>query len=305
MAAGCGGLLASSRDSFSRSPRGLFQIVSTVGDFGQHHPRASNEGISMSVTVVRMSMPMPAESVTQTEPAPRIYKLKTPDPAIGSIFGRLTVVSDFYTNGKERIVSTKCVCGTEKEVSKGNLLSGRVNSCGCLAAELTKERCTTHGLTKSPIYAVWNMMRQRCQVPTNKQYADYGGRGITVSNDWPTFEGFFKDMGDQPFKGAMVERIDNDGPYSKENCVWADRKTQNNNKRSNILWEYKGHRYSTEELAELSGLNPKTLNSRLYGYKWSVERAVETPVISRSESANMAPETGPAATRHKLYPTQP
>lgn len=255
----------------------------------------------MSVTLIRMSMPMPAESVMQPEPALRVYKIKTPDPAIGSVFGRLTVVSECYTNGRERMVLLKCLCGTEKTVSEGNLLSGRVNSCGCLAVELAKERYTTHGLTKEPVYAVWNMMRQRCQVPTNKQYADYGGRGITVSDDWQTFEGFFKDMGDQPFKGAMLERVDNDGPYSRENCVWADRKTQNNNKRSNVLWEYKGKMLTMLELAELSGLNVHTLRSRLYLYNWPVERAVETPKVSREESANMAPETGPGAVKHKLY----
>ena len=256
----------------------------------------------MSVTLIRMSMPMPVESVM---PPHKKKGPTTPDPAIGATFGRWTVLYAFETNGRERYTTARCSCGTEKIVSKGSLLSGRSNSCGCLATELVKERCITHGLTHTPIYAVWNMMRQRCQVPTNKQYSEYGGRGIKVADDWQTFEGFFKDMGDQPFKGAMLERVDNDGPYSRENCVWTDRKAQNNNKRSNVLWEYKGKMYRLEELAEMNGLKPATLASRLYQYKWPVERAVETPVLSSSESSHIAPETGPAATRHKLYPQQP
>lgn len=241
--------------------------------------------------------PVEPRRVKRSGPVP------SPDPAIGSVFGRLTVISAFRSEGVHKIARLRCVCGTEKEFRKCGLLSGSTKSCGCLKVELNKKLSTTHGRTKDPAYAIWASMKQRCQDSSSKWYGSYGGRGIFVSESWQSFEGFFADMGTRPFKGATLERVNNDGPYSKENCIWADRKTQSNNTRRSVLWEYKGKLYRLEELVKLSGLKKVTLEARLHAYKWSVERAVETPTLLPGGWSSKAREALSAVVPHKLYPT--
>lgn len=220
-----------------------------------------------------------------------------PDPVIGTIFGRLTVASCFYAEQRQRYATCRCSCGTELVVRKDHLTTGDTKSCGCLQVELLKERCSTHGLIRTAIYGVWRGMKHRCQSPTYRWYADYGGRGIKVCDAWQSFENFYSDMGEPPFKGATLERLDNDGMYCKENCVWADKKTQAYNRRNSVLWEYKGKRYRLADLVELSGLKQSTLLTRL-NRGWSVEQAVETQPHAKPNSAL---ENSVAATKYKLY----
>lgn len=225
-------------------------------------------------------------------------KVLVQDPVIGAIFGRLTVVSSFYAEQRKRYARCRCSCGTELVVRKDHLIAGNTKSCGCLQVELLKERCSTHGLIHTAIYGVWRCMKHRCQSPTYRWYAYYGGRGIKVCEAWQSFENFYRDMGDPPFAGATLERLDNNGMYCKENCVWADKTTQVNNRSNSVLWEYKGKKYKLAELVDLSGLNKATLVSRLYQRHWSVEQAVETPMYTR---LNLALEINGVTPSHKLY----
>ncbi|MET7347444.1 hypothetical protein [Streptomyces mirabilis] len=124
-----------------------------------------------------------------------------------------------------RHVKCLCDCGTEHTVHRSDW-GKKVKSCGCLR----RESVTTHGMSDSPTYSTWESMIQRCTNPRCKDYADYGGRGITVCQRWRTFENFLADMGVKP-EGRSIDRIDNDGSYEPGNCRWATLSEQNSNQR--------------------------------------------------------------------------
>lgn len=127
----------------------------------------------------------------------------------------------------------------------------------------------THGLTKKDgktrrEYAAWCAMKNRCDNPQNKRFEYYGGRGITVCERWrESFKNFFEDMGERPSKKHSIERDDNDGPYSPNNCSWATKKQQARNRRTSHLVEYDGRRMSLAEACELSGVNYYSAKSRV------------------------------------------
>jgi hypothetical protein len=112
-----------------------------------------------------------------------------------------------------------------------------------------------------PLYNVWRSMRDRCMNPNFRQWNAYGGRGIKICERWNDFHAFVSDMGPRPV-GYSLDRIDNDGNYTPENCRWADRKTQQRNQRRAVYVDIEGNRYRAIELAELSGLKSGTIIER-------------------------------------------
>lgn len=152
-----------------------------------------------------------------------------------------------------------CECGKSTVVPTEKLNSGHTRSCGCLQRERTSKAKRTHGLARTNIYSRWTKIISRCTKTSDAAYDSYGGRGIAVCDRWLSFENFLEDMGMPPFPKASIERVDNSKGYSKENCVWADMKTQNNNKRSNVLF----HGLSLVKASELIGIEYKTLHERV------------------------------------------
>lgn len=147
----------------------------------------------------------------------------------GQKFGRWTVIE--FTGEKKRgtkIWLCQCSCPkrTISKVREQNLLSGKSTSCGCWH----KEKVTKHNLRNLKEYQIWSDMKTRCINPNNKFYCSYGGRGITVCDEWQEFENFYRDMGDCP-EGYSIERINNDKGYSKDNCKWIPKGEQQRNQR--------------------------------------------------------------------------
>lgn len=126
-------------------------------------------------------------------------------------------------------------------------------------------------------YRSWTSMRQRCNDVDDKDYANYGGRGITVCERWNnSFAAFFQDMGERP-EGHTIDRINNNGNYEPGNCRWAKVKTQSNNTRKNYYVEYMGRVQTAKQWAEeLKIVEYKTLLYRLRT-GWDTHEAMTTP----------------------------
>lgn len=131
--------------------------------------------------------------------------------------------------------------------------------------------------SNSPTARAWQRMRERCLNPRRHNYKFYGGRGITICSRWDSFEAFHADMGDRPV-GTTLDRIDNEGPYSPENCRWATVKEQARNRRSSALVAYRGETKAIAEWCELLGLEYRPTLLRITVYGWSAERAFSEPI---------------------------
>lgn len=202
----------------------------------------------------------------------------------GLRFGRWLVGKETRKgNHGEILWECLCDCGTVRFVKAGGLTGGTSTSCGCAH----KEAVTIHGGTATPTFYTWQSMKQRCYYEKAKSYSYYGGRGITICERWrESFENFLADMGEKP-KGHSLDRIDNDGPYSPENCRWASNHTQQRNKPSTCTLTYNGETLNVYEWAERVGSTAKRIRERMRA-GWAAEDVLFRPVDASKRSKRKA-----------------
>ena len=170
---------------------------------------------------------------------------------------------------KRRVFLCRCGCGIETVCRLDKLKEGRKKSCGCGNVK--------HGLSKHPLYNIWKGMVQRCMNPSDSNYRNYGGRGVSVCERWFSVKNFVDDMGERP-DGCSIDRIDNNGNYDPSNCRWATPRQQARNTRVNR--KYKGK--CLVEWAEETGISHHTIRDRL-DKGWGWEDALKESVVQKSE----------------------
>lgn len=209
----------------------------------------------------------------------------------GEVFGRLTCIRDVGRNSYCNVLwLCKCSCGNEVVVRGHNLKTGHTSSCGCLPRELLRERRRTHGLSKDEdgntprLCTIWNGMKKRCLNPNHKFYHCYGGRGITVCDEWRTNHQAFHDwaMANGYREDLTIDRIDNDGNYEPGNCRWATHQMQHRNMSTNRLITHDGETKSLAEWSKLLGINYDGTYARLRR-GWSPEKALTAPVMRHED----------------------
>lgn len=193
---------------------------------------------------------------------------------LGKRFGMLVVVekSDKRRNGS-LCWTCKCDCGNVVTVCGAELRNGDTRSCGCLHSNIVSDTMRTHGGRRDRLYGVWAGMWTRTTNKNATNYGYYGGRGITVCDEWKNYASFREwslNNGynpNAPSGKCTLDRIDSSGGYCPENCRWADMSVQNSNQRSNKQIEYNGETHNMKQWADILGINYSTFKLWIHNGK--------------------------------------
>lgn len=209
------------------------------------------------------------------------YKLNL----IGQVFGKLTVVSRLPINEK-KIIKWECLCfcGKTTFVSTASLRTGGTKSCGC--QRNIRENPLKKGSTdvKKRLFYIWRGMKSRCFCKSHKAYKDYGGRGISVCEEWETSFSLFMEWALSHGYGntLQIDRIDNNDSYSPSNCRFVTARTNLNNKRNSLKpVTFLGITKTIVEWAAILNMSPTTLDTRINDLKWDIEKAILTRVYKK------------------------
>ena len=200
---------------------------------------------------------------------------------VGEKFGKLTVLEALYGK-KDKTVDfwvCKCECGKEVRVYGRNLRSGASKSCGCFQKEAVSLANTTHGMVDLSEYRTWEGIKRRCYNKNEPGYLDYGARGITMSDEWrDSFKAFYRDMGSKPSPEHTIDRKNNNKGYSKENCRWATKKEQAENRSTSLFYIRDGVARTLKAWCEILDLNYQTVYARIKRQGMSFEEAIAKSV---------------------------
>lgn len=199
-------------------------------------------------------------------------------------FGKLVAIKRTNNLNNKTAWECKCECGNTTIVSTSNLTRNKIKSCGCLKIELLTKRCTKHNQRCTALYEVWKSMKQRCYNSNNYAYHNYGLRGIKVCDNWKnSFINFYEwSINNGYKKGLTIDRINNNGNYEPSNCRWVNRVVQRNNTRFNNYITINNETKTLSEWAKEFGFKPETIRNRIVNLKWSPEKALNTPVKSKT-----------------------
>lgn len=195
-------------------------------------------------------------------------------------FGRLTALGPIERSGGRIFWLCQCDCGKTTTAIAGHLRNGNRKSCGCLYAEHAKQRQIIPDTERERVYAIWNMMIQRCHNPNNLSYHRYGERGITVCDEWrynfQSFYDYISQLSHYKEKGYTLDRIDNSLGYFPDNIRYSTYTDQARNRRSNRLLTHNGKTQSVAAWAEELAISYATLENRVKR-GWLVEHILTIP----------------------------
>lgn len=211
---------------------------------------------------------------------------------IGEKYGRLTILNVEYDESKRRNkVVCKCDCGNITKLFLYQLTSGTTKSCGCFRTESLSSRKKDDALKRNHyhLYKKLELMKRRCYNKNNENYYRYGGRGITICDEWLHDSRAFIQWAEENgglCENLTIDRIDNDGPYAPWNCRFVTPKQQSRNISTNHYLEYNGERKCMVEWAEITGLNRNTIQARI-ARGWPVEKALTVKPDTRNRISKM------------------
>ena len=198
----------------------------------------------------------------------------------GDKFGKWTIIEEIapkiISNKPRRMFRCQCECGNIGEVQLSCLRNGHSTSCGCEQKKKASSANTKHGLEKHPLYCTWKNMKKRCNNPNASEYENYGGRGISVCEEWSnSFQNFYNwAINNSWSKELTIDRIDVNENYCPENCRWANIKTQMNNTTKNHYIKYNGDTYTLSTLSEHLNIPYNIVRYRLSNCKWTIEQLI-------------------------------
>lgn len=198
----------------------------------------------------------------------------------GQRFGFLTVAKRAENDNQGKAIwECKCDCGNMHTVSRTDLKNSHVKSCGCYTKEFQKTSHIKHGLKYTRLYRTWNDMKDRCYNPKCHAYSNYGGRGISICEEWKNNVVNFYNwaMSNGYTDELSIDRINVNGNYEPSNCRWVTMKVQQNNKTTNRIIEFNGASHNLSEWAKIFKIPYMNMKSRIKD-GWSIEKISNTPV---------------------------
>ena len=185
----------------------------------------------------------------------------------GKRFGRLTVIGVDDRGTRKTYFNCQCDCGNIKSIRSDSLLCGAIRSCGCLKTEqnqINLAAAHSHKMSGTRIYKIWQGMKKRCYNEHDARYSSYGGRGITVCDEWKnSFQCFYDwSMNNGYNETLTIDRIDNNKGYSPDNCRWANQQEQSRNRSTNIKIKIGNSTRTLTEWCEIFNVDKGTIFAR-------------------------------------------